>query len=819
MEETNGIFGTVRSRWRRIDAELIAYPLVDARGFARAELNVQECNVIEALRRHLFFKSDLARYARFREDHQPEGGGGAPPDPSRSVPIWRWLGYHVRRLLICEGTHMRLRPEHTDPGGELLRWRWLSLRIPPTILIGAATEAGSIPPARVRILDPSIAPASPVALLHVHWGPLMPFEHRWQSLRYRLASRNALVDDRGLHRIRTVEPPSLVLSTDDGGQPGRYWERALHLALVARELLWLHAGRGDPIVRNCSWDPRLRWLASGDIAHRRTTLPGIPRFIASRIIRDFRARIEQTSRNVDYAAGRGSPPTLDPASDETRFMRRCFDHLATLDAQNGDGDPLFTALFTQYLRVKTALYQHMVVDPDASGLDAFVAVDKREEMYGRVAACDDADDDARLRASREDPPLDVRQADIRVSVSRAIRLTGNMERLRARSVGPGQNSLVASLNRASGTTLLPQKPRRPLVETWQQLHAERKRLEHLFRVRARVLGFVRALDLMGRERDGPLWLALPHIRALRETSRREAGRVPLADVEPLKLTLHAGEDFGHLLTGLRAVHEPFAWRLMMRGDRLGHARALGKRVESWIKRHPWVQMKPWDRLLDMGWVCECRHRYQADWCQSDWQSLDMEYLREQARHCLAKLGANTGDDPLDTARKLWISIGKRWTLPSLGLPTGLRHEPKETHLRLLYRYLFNVSMHEQAEASSVAVESAPDRDVMLVMQDLVRRQLSRWQTVIEVNPSSNLFVGAQAAILNQPMFQLRPTGPGGKPALCIAISTDDPLTFATCLSDEFAYAWAGMVVDGQVEPSHARQWLEDAAVTSLRARF
>ncbi len=69
------------------------------------------------------------------------------------------------------------------------------------------------------------------------------------------------------------------------------------------------------------------------------------------------------------------------------------------------------------------------------------------------------------------------------------------------------------------------------------------------------------------------------------------------------------------------------------------------------------------------------------------------------------------------------------------------------------------------------------------------------------------------------MFRLRPVEPNVPHALPIAISTDDPITFATRLADEYAYAWAGMVVSGNVPPTYARQWLDEAADAAWRARF
>ena len=77
------------------------------------------------------------------------------------------------------------------------------------------------------------------------------------------------------------------------------------------------------------------------------------------------------------------------------------------------------------------------------------------------------------------------------------------------------------------------------------------------------------------------------------------------------------------------------------------------------------------------------------------------------------------------------------------------------------------------------------------------REMARWQVCVESNPTSNLVVGGfKEAMAAQKYLQTRPTNKTslGKETLTWSISTDDPITFSTTLADEYAYAWAGMVL-------------------------
>src|ERR1043166_2422228 len=112
---------------------------------------------------------------------------------------------------------------------------------------------------------------------------------------------------------------------------------------------------------------------------------------------------------------------------------------------------------------------------------------------------------------------------------------------------------------------------------------------------------------------------------------------------------------------------------------------------------------------------------------------------------------------------------------------------------------------------------------MLEARKRLIREMALWQVCIESCPSSNLIVGSLDAMSAQDFLQKRPTKEKerGEETLTWTISTDDPITFSTSLADEYAYAWAGMVLreKNPYDPSYARALLDEAAQTSMRMRF
>ena len=70
---------------------------------------------------------------------------------------------------------------------------------------------------------------------------------------------------------------------------------------------------------------------------------------------------------------------------------------------------------------------------------------------------------------------------------------------------------------------------------------------------------------------------------------------------PLRITVHAGEDFVHLLTGLRRLDDAIQHLGLEEGDRIGHGIALGLNPVTWFERTRQVVQTREERLFDLVW--------------------------------------------------------------------------------------------------------------------------------------------------------------------------------------------------------------------------
>lgn len=104
--------------------------------------------------------------------------------------------------------------------------------------------------------------------------------------------------------------------------------------------------------------------------------------------------------------------------------------------------------------------------------------------------------------------------------------------------------------------------------------------EHPYLVPSR---WVRGLDVAGDENLVKVETYAPAMRWLRQGMQRKSFGEPASS--GLHLSVHAGEDYGHPLSGMRHLDETVQFCEMQAGDRLGHALAIGIMPVDWLERH------------------------------------------------------------------------------------------------------------------------------------------------------------------------------------------------------------------------------------------
>lgn len=397
-----------------------------------------------------------------------------------------------------------------------------------------------------------------------------------------------------------------------------------------------------------------------------------------------------------------------------------------------------------------------------------------------------------------------------------------------------------------------------------------------------VVPFIVGIDAANLELAAPPEVFAPTFRFLREFPIELRRRTPVAEylssfgeisrlvaARRLGLTYHVGEDFRHLLSGLRAIAEVIEFLRPYPGDRLGHAIALALEPEVWMSQIGYQAVLPRQEWLDtLVWVHHllgAGHDLLGELdVEHEIQRLSREVYGQAAlrsrQETEAELhgdsegewgsGFRRGPVTLDIPRQLdWSpsTLFDAWRLRQLdpySLKLGRPDRPEDRLLppssmspedqrwhrvqrrsmdevdrelgsddayRFLQWYWFDGGVREAGDKIiSVDMQRWRGRWLQLFreVQSKVLRRVQREQLVVEVNPSSNRVIGPMARFADLPIFRLT-LDDDGRPSreVRVTVNTDDPGVFNTSLAHEY-YLLAEIQLQRGVPEARVVEWLE-----------
>lgn len=328
---------------------------------------------------------------------------------------------------------------------------------------------------------------------------------------------------------------------------------------------------------------------------------------------------------------------------------------------------------------------------------------------------------------------------------------------------------------------------------------------------------VRVLDVAGEETQGPIELYAPAVRVLREMSGEQPGS------KRMTLSIHAGEDYDHPVSGLRAIYETVDFCAMRDGDRLGHALALGLDARIWMARQGRSCISSGNYLdnitfmYHMATLMQAKHdtlvlAYPLEELSLqlyDWSST--LYGKPSAPHDLiqAWLWRRNSSFYNRDLQVCAVYPGKHW------LPDGdeLIRQTDSNAWHLWRNYCSGMHLESrdknmlvvgpgQATLSCLKSEVVEfsDKEIALVdqIQDFLMEELNHLGITIEACPTSNIYVGRLTRISEHPVFRWVPPettqldpGPNGvnrhnlrSNPLSVCVNTDDPGLMPTSIAHE-----------------------------------
>mgnify|MGYP006196977007 CR=1 FL=1 len=329
----------------------------------------------------------------------------------------------------------------------------------------------------------------------------------------------------------------------------------------------------------------------------------------------------------------------------------------------------------------------------------------------------------------------------------------------------------------------------------------------------------------------------------------------------LGLTYHVGEEFRHLLSGLRAIAEVLELLGARPSDRLGHAIAMALEPEVWARQTGFQAVMPKLEWLDtLVWV---RHFLGPGNDTAGELGID-EDIQRLSRQIYGReplnLAATAQGAPLEKPGEFrvsfhdlpewnWspLSLFNAWRLRELdpySLDVGearmgrarLRNLPvhseqarrwllvqqqrlDELHprhgTRAAYHLLSLYWYHPTVRAVGneiMVLDMEQQRSLWLRLcrevQEKMKREVERRQLIVEVNPSSNRLVGPLSGLKEHHVFRMTLDEKGELDRrLRVTVNTDDPGVFNTSLPHEY-YLLGEILMDRGIPEPKVEEWLE-----------
>ncbi len=334
--------------------------------------------------------------------------------------------------------------------------------------------------------------------------------------------------------------------------------------------------------------------------------------------------------------------------------------------------------------------------------------------------------------------------------------------------------------------------------------------------------YIVGLDAASLENATPTWVFTEAYERARDSSLERIG-YDGSQRQSLRFTFHAGEDFRHMLSGLRRMDEAVTYLKFHAGDRIGHGTALGISPKQWGWCSPFVVMPGIEALENYIWAYDVLSQ---DFIHVP--STLLAYMERRIQELAQRIYGNSQSIPLQMLAEGYRNLFRRpvseqaalcGSAAESGFCAAVRagacgemiwNSDKLVFARHCRKFLLKMEEPIDYEVTR------QDLQITKALQKALRKKLSRKGIVVEVNPSSNLAIGEVDKITENQIYQLN--DPDGEENVMVCINSDDPTVFHTNVSNEMAYIYYGMLYH-TVSREKALEWIERIRECGLRSSF
>ncbi|WP_128100928.1 hypothetical protein [Paenibacillus sp. DCT19] len=536
----------------------------------------------------------------------------------------------------------------------------------------------------------------------------------------------------------------------------------------------------------------------------------------------------QSTEIIKAMAGLGELHT----TDENIFLLKSLSYMKDQNKQ-GSRDTYFSKLFWQYLRIKNIVYQGVTQSNYMEGLDYFrhffAKATSNSNMLEHAIRNQVYNNNLKKLEIRVTPSSKNNVHDIKDDLRKNLIIFFRtykhiLEDPKVDYPDFPQIGIVYHLIKAQDESFYEKcwykdsdrkqlqndnyfygRLQKKYMETVEAINALREKIPGLSR-------YIVGLDAASVENNTEPWVFAPIYRHARDSHNSKLMLLGREErINTLGFTYHVGEDFRHLLSGLRHIDEVIEHFNFHVGDRIGHGIAVGLDVKCWCEENPVVVLPRIEYMENLLWL----------WGQAFMEkkySLDLDLLGIEREIMLQaeKIYHNIEGITLFTLWKAYqgrfqpfqtdesyiydmcvteTNRTGKWRNDTEMPEHHFCKQPTGTHAmwnesKLIHANHCKCYLERMYEVIQITVG---DHEVVLLdnLQAFVRNKLNVKGIVVETNPTSNLAISGIERLFNHPVQNLNVQGlehenQTGK-GLVISVNSDDPAVFNTSISNELSY--------------------------------
>ncbi|WLG16687.1 hypothetical protein [Bacillus cereus] len=356
-------------------------------------------------------------------------------------------------------------------------------------------------------------------------------------------------------------------------------------------------------------------------------------------------------------------------------------------------------------------------------------------------------------------------------------------------------------------------------ELQHRYYMEMKAVNELRETVPGLADYLVGIDAANLETNTEPWVFAPIYKRARNSDSHKLlyYDYPIKTIRNLGFTYHVGEDFRHMITGLRHIDEVIEHFQYRSGDRIGHGIVLGVPAVRWAKKHKVVILPKHEYLDNLLWLWGLNRKHNlsihienlelkilkiAEEVYMDLEGLDVFKLWKNYREKFNY--SNWSNDEAQDCSKVQCPLlkkehEKRWDL------TGLK-------------YAQHCSYYNEQLSRPIQIEINDDEVATIQsIQDFIKGKISREGIVVETNPSSNIAIGEMEHIFEHYIHNLNQVS-STSDSIKVTINTDDPIVFNTNISNEYAYIFYSLIEKG-FSREQAITWIDKIRKNGITSSF